>query len=123
MDKTDFPDFYMTSTESYALGRKRKCYRVKRIHADGRDDYLLIRIDPPLDGRRYGIDNDQVSELIIAARHKGISLFPIRAWPVSVYVLYALILHPESYDTLKDDELTLIDWAEIYLSEENIPTM
>jgi hypothetical protein len=114
------PDFYMTSSESNELKQLRKCYRIKRFHAPRRDDYLLIHISPPFEIRENGIIGDQISELIIATRHKGVSLFPIVQWPVSVYVLRVVNKNPTELDKIEDDELALIGWAEIYDSQLKI---
>jgi hypothetical protein len=114
------PDFFMTSSEDDNLKRTRKCYRVKRIRANRRDDYLLIQVSPPFMDSKSGDSSDQINFLIIASRHKGVSLFSIREWPVSVYVLRALIDNPERRDNLKDSELELIGWAEIYSSQLSI---
>jgi hypothetical protein len=111
------PDFYMTSNESLPLGRPRKCYRIKRIHANRRDDYLLVQVTPPLEIQLSGGTSNPIDELIIASRHKSESLFPIKKWPVTVYVLRPLVENPKERDVLKDDELVLIGWAEIYDSE------
>lgn len=112
--------FFMTSSEDSKLKQLRRCIPIKRFHAPNRDDYLLIRVTPPLEGHWYGISSGNITELVIATRHKGVSLFPVKKWPVSVYVLRPLINDPEHKDTLRDDELTLIGWAEIYDSQLSI---
>lgn len=108
------PDFYIASNESFTLRAPRKCYRIKRFPADHRDDYLLIRVSPPLEDQQNGSPDNPIDEIIIATRHKGESLFPINKWPVAVYVLRSLIENPKGRDKLNNDELTLIGWAEIY---------
>jgi len=108
------PDFYMSSSEDHRLNQLRSCYRVKRFHVDRRDDYLLIRISPSLGGSSFGVPEAPINELVIASRHKGISLFSISKWPVAVYVLRVLIENPSERNMLSDEELTLIGWAEIY---------
>jgi hypothetical protein len=108
------PDFYMKSSEDYRLNRLRKCYVEKRIHASRRDDYLLIRISPELDGDSFDLPNTSIENIIIATRHNGVSLFPIRKWPVAVYVLHALVEYPAERDKLRDEELKLIGWAELF---------
>lgn len=112
------PDFYMTSNESKNLKPLRKCYITKRIAAEGRDDYLLIQVSPPIEGRDYGLSDQTLIEVIVAAHLVGVTLFPITKWPVSVYVLRALIEDPENRNALRDDELELLAWADLYKSEE-----
>ena len=113
------PDFFMVLGESPGSIQQLKCYGIKRFPAARRDDYLLIRVSPPVDGQRYKVPK-LLSELVIAARHKGVSLFPVRKWPVEVYVLHVLIENPAERDLLKNEELALIDWATIYDSQLNM---
>jgi len=57
--------------------------------------------------------------VIVAARLKEGSLFPVRSWPVYVYVARSLIGNPELRDTMTSDEFKLIAWAELYPSEQD----
>jgi hypothetical protein len=113
------PDFFMILGESPGLVQQLKCYAIKRFPAARRDDYLLIRVAPPVDGQRYDVPN-LITEFVIAARPKGVSLFPVRKWPVEVYVLRILIENPAERDLLKDEELALVDWGTIYHSQLNM---
>jgi hypothetical protein len=108
------PDFYLTSSEDHRLNQPRKCYRVRRFPANRRDDYLLIRISPPIEGRNFGLGDIEVSEVVIASRHNGVSLFPVKKWPISVYLLHTIVQNPAERTMLRENELTLIGWAEIY---------
>lgn len=107
-------DFYLSSSEGYDLGNPRKCYRIKRLQGDTRDDYLLIRIDPPLIGQEYGLGGQDIDEVIVAARYKGDSLFPIVEWPAFVHVARILVDNPGHRDIIHSDELEEIAWAELY---------
>src|SRR4029453_1260160 len=77
------PDFFLASSESYQLMEPRSCKRIKQVHSDNRDDLLLVKVKPPLIGQLYGLGGRNIDTLLIATRHKGDSLFPIRKWPVS----------------------------------------
>jgi hypothetical protein len=48
---------------------------------------MQITIDPPLIGQPFGLGQKDISELLIAARWKGFSLYPVNQWPISVYVI------------------------------------
>jgi hypothetical protein len=48
------PDFFLTSSEGYNLESPRKCYEIKRLYSDSRDDYMLIRVEPSLMGNNMG---------------------------------------------------------------------
>jgi hypothetical protein len=105
------PDFYLVSTEDRKFGEPRACYRLKRMYGDGRDDYLLIRIDPPIIGQRYGLGARDIDKVIIATRHSGGSLFPINEWGLHVHVARVLMDNPESREVIHDSEMEEIDWA------------
>jgi hypothetical protein len=111
------PDFYLASSEGYNLAEPRKCFRIKRLRGDARDDYLLIHIDPPIIGQQYGLGGKDISEVIVATRHKGDSLFPITNWPVFVHVARTLSEHSEEREVLHDGEFEEIAWAELYPTE------
>lgn len=114
----DIPDFFLASSEGYHLEKPRGCKRVKRLRSDNRDDLLLVRIAPPLIGQIYGIGGQDIDALLIATRHRGDSLFPIKEWPVFVHVARLLVDNPEDRETIHDNEFELIAWAELYPTED-----
>ena len=112
------PDFYLASSEGYNMEEPRRCWRVRRVATPGRDDFLLVKIDPPLIGQNYGLGDRDVDLVLIATRHVGSSLFPINEWPIFVHVARPLIENPELHDRLRDDQFQLIAWAALYQTEE-----
>jgi hypothetical protein len=114
----DSPDFYLASTESYALDEPRGCWRIKRLPGDKRDNYLLARIAPALNGATFGLGPCDITKVILATRLEGFTLFPITRWPVYVHVAVPLINDPEQRDVIQMDELQSLAWGELYESEE-----
>jgi len=51
-----------------------------------RGDNMLIDIEPALSGQRFGLGATDITQLIISARHRGQTLYPISEWPFFVYV-------------------------------------
>ena len=92
---------------------------VKRLSCDMRDDYLLITIDPPIIGQKYGLGGKDISEVIVATRYKGDNLFPITNWPLDVHVARLLDNIPESAVKLSSSQFAEIAWAELYPTEES----
>lgn len=113
------PDFYLASTEGYGLDEPRRCWRIKRLATAGRDDLLLIRIDPPLVGQKYCLGARDLDTVVVATRHRGASLFPIQKWPVYVHVARPVVDHPELRDSLLPEEFESIAWAELYRTEDD----
>lgn len=113
------PDFYLASSEGYDLESPRRAWRVKRLSTEGRDDLLLLKVDPPLPGQKYGLGSHDVDMVLVATRHRGSSLFPINEWPTFVHVARPLVEHPELRDYLGSDEFESIAWAELYRTESD----
>lgn len=112
------PAFYLSSADIDPRLAPRRCYPVKRIRCGAQDDCLLIRIDPPLIGQRYGMGGRDIHQLIVAARLVGVSLLQIESWPVDVNIARPLVEHPERRDELRLDELETILWGELYPTED-----
>ncbi len=113
------PDFYLASTEGYELEEPRRCWRVRRLTTANRDDLLLVKIDPPLLGQKYGLQGRDIDLVIVATRHQGSSLFPITEWPVYVHVARLLDNDSEVPDKLREGQFQSIAWAELYRTEED----
>lgn len=95
----------------------RRCKAVKRLRGENRDDYLLISIDPPLNGQTFGLGENDLDQVIVATRHRGQSLFPIKQWPVFVHVARLLVPY-EGQDVVRNNELDAFAWAELYETEQ-----
>ncbi len=108
------PDFYLASTEGYDLEEPREGKCLKRLSFEHRDDLMLVRIEPPLIGQRFGLGSQDIDTVIIGTRHKGESLFPIVRWPVYVHVARPLVADVQERSSLRDSEFETIAWAEIY---------
>jgi len=115
---TPAPDFFLASSESYDLEGPRVCWRIRRLATVDRDDLLLIRIAPPLIGQKYGMGAQDIDEVVVAARHRGSSLFPISEWPIAVHVARLKKALPANNDQVGADALDLIAWAELYPTAE-----
>lgn len=113
----DNPDFFLASSEGYRLEEPRSCKRIKRVSSDNRDDLLLVKVEPPLIGQPYGLGGRDIDTLLVATRHKGDSLFPVKEWPVFVHVARLLIENPEEREQIHDNEFESIGWAELYATE------
>ena len=117
VDPLKLPEFYLASSEGYDMESPRRCRAVKRLRSEHRDDLLLIDIDPPLIGQKYGLGGRDVDQVVVASRHQGEPLFPIKRWPVFVHVVLLLVPH-EGQNAVRSDELRAIAWAELYETEE-----
>jgi hypothetical protein len=116
---TRVPDFYMSSSESLNLRDVRRCWRIRRIASDSRDDLLLTKIQPAIRSSTYDLASD-LDTVILASHLQGESLFPIGTFPdrpLPVYVAHSLIEDLAERSFIGDSELELLAWAELYPSE------
>ena len=104
------------------LAITRACWIKGRLRDGGRDDYMLIDVEPPVVGQPFGLGDEDINQLIISTRHQGYTLFPVTEWSSSVYI--ARILDPSILETksFSKDQVALIGWGEIFRTEaERIP--
>jgi len=112
------PNYYLASTEGYNLEDPHKVFVLKQLRGMHRDDYHLVSIDPPIIGQKYGLGGKDITEVILASRLEGDTLSIINNYPMAVYVFLPLKDIIINSDELKDDDIELIAWAEIYQNEE-----
>lgn len=109
------PIFYLTTAGEYKLlSKPRACWFVRRLRDVNRDDYMLVRVDPPLVGQSFGLGGNDITTLLLSTRHQGFSLYPVNAWPTNVYV--ARIADPQvlNSDSFTREQVQLIAWGEIF---------
>jgi len=75
---------------------------------------MLIDIEPPIIGQSFGLAGRDITKLILSARGKGCSLFPVTEWPCHVYV--ANILDDDITKTLAIErkQTEVIAWGVIF---------
>lgn len=75
---------------------------------------MLVEIEPSLIGQNYGLGSQDITNLILSARHEGFSLFPVQEWPCHVYV--ARILDDTITRTLAftRSQVEVIAWGMIF---------
>jgi hypothetical protein len=79
------------------------------VDATDRDDYWLAAVDPPFIGQRYGLGASDISEVILATKFAGHSLFDERRIiPVSVARIVDGGICPE---TLRPEQIEVILWC------------
>lgn len=112
------PTFYIVSTDDTTIEEPRACFALRRIAYGSRDDYLVVKIDPPLIGQEYGLGGKDIDVLVVAAKHQGVTLFPIKEWPVYVYVFRPLIDPSLLRGHIPPKSLQMISWSELHPTME-----
>jgi len=110
----DPPAFFLSAAGEYKpLSSPRACWVEARLRNVARDDYMLVRIDPPVQVQARGITK-QIAHVILLARYVGYSLFPISEWPSYVYVY--TVLDPIIIKTRELDhhQVEMLAWGMIF---------
>ena len=109
------PIFYLTTAGEYKLlSQPRACWFLRRLRDVNRDDYMLVKIVPPLIGQSFGLGGNDVTELLLSTRHQGFSLFFARREPMEVYVARVVdpkVLQAESFTR---EQVELIAWGTVF---------
>lgn len=121
------PDFYMAATDVYRLERPLHCWQIKilrrdegnsqrtgSVNATVRDEYLLIKVDPP-----FVIRGRHVDEVLVAAKDPNVSWSSVGTWPVFVFVLNVHVKDVARRHTIRDDEFMVLEWAALFKTEED----
>jgi hypothetical protein len=79
---------------------------------------MLVRIDPPILGQKYGLGALNIDHLILSARLAGRSLYPIKEWPCHVYVMR--IVNDQILKTLflGKADVQMISWGTLHRTFE-----
>jgi len=113
------PDFFMSTAGEYEpLAAPRVSWEKARLRDVVRDDHMLIEIEPGLAGQRFGLGSIEIVQLIISARHRGRTLYPISEWPLYVYV--ARIPDRAIIESLSftREQIELIAWGTLFRTRE-----
>ena len=117
--KQQSPDFYLSTAGEYeGLAAPRACWQKARLRDEARDDYMLIEIEPVLDGQRFGLGDKDITSLIISSRHRGQTLFPISEWPSFVYVARIVDDVVLSSVSFTREQVELIAWGTLFRTLE-----
>ncbi|MGI6123703.1 MAG: hypothetical protein ACOYIG_05840 [Acetivibrionales bacterium] len=107
--------FYLTTAGEYKLlSKPRACWFIRRLKDANRDDYMLVKIAPPLIGQPFGLGEADVHELLLSTRHRGYSLYPVTEWPTYVYVARVVDQSVFEAESFTREQVQLIAWGMIF---------
>lgn len=106
-------DLFLTSTELRESYAPRTVKIVRRLATETRDDLALVHITPPLPKDVYGTEDD-LTELILATRLQGDTLFPLSNLPVAVYVCRFVAPVDSDTEAIDSEKLSILDWGELH---------
>jgi hypothetical protein len=110
-------DFYLRLNEG--MGEPRACWRKARLRDMGRDDWMLVAIEPPVIGQPYGLGREDIYQLLLATRHQGQTLFPVSEWPAHVYVVRILDKSVLDQEEFGASQTEIIEWGVLHRTYED----
>lgn len=117
MDKP--PQFFLSTAGEYGpLAAPRACWQQAQLRDNVRDDYMLIDIEPALDGQRFGLGATDITQLIVSARRQGQTLYPISEWPFFVYVARIVDEAVLESHVFTREQVELIAWGMLFRTHE-----
>jgi hypothetical protein len=113
------PDFFMSTAGEYGpLAAPRACWERARLRDSVRDDHMVIDIEPVLEGQSFGLGATDITRLILSARHRGQTLYPVSEWPLFVYVARIVDNAVLDTGTITRGQVELIAWGELFRTRE-----
>lgn len=109
---SEAPTFYIVSTESQVLYQPRRCWIRRALKFGERNDFALVEIDPLVE-----FAGQKSEYVVLASRWHGRTVFDIKEWGMPVYVFLLRSDQRHSTATLREEDIELVAWAEIYPDE------
>lgn len=109
------PAFFLGSSEHRGeWARARSCWVIDHKSMENGRDCVLIEIAPPIIGQLFGLGDNDIDKLILTSRwsDSGFPAVTIGAMPVLIYRI--LNLRVLSEFSLRDSDVELTAWGEIY---------
>ena len=115
------PDFYLTTAGEFPpLTAPRACTAIGRLRDNVRDDYMLVEVEPPISGTECGLaEREVVTQLLLASKWRGLTLFPVAEWPMPVYVMVAVDPAIVNARSFRSDQVRMIAWGTLHRTIED----
>ena len=110
--------YYLSSLESERFETTRECVFLKRLRFNTGKECALVRLSPAIIGQDFGVSGD-ISIFVVANRHKGEGLTPIRRFPCFIHVARLLIRDIESKQVIAKEDLQVVGWCELYRTRDD----
>lgn len=111
------PTYFLSSLDSARFSAVRRCVVRRLVRFDTGKPAIVATIDPPVVGQDLG-RSDDVTTVLLVARHAGHPVDPIESFPCFVHI--AIADDTGSLETpVRADRLRTIGWGELYRTAED----
>jgi len=106
---------FLASTEHGGdWARVRCCLVVESIKDAKGQEYLWVKIDPPVIGQPFGLGSEDIHDLLLTPRYEKSPLHPIAQSPLLVQVFRLINKTELTKEVINPQDMTLAAWSEIY---------
>ena len=117
--QAELPDFFLGSSEQRDEWAEARACRIRgQLDGPHGAEYVWIQIDPPVIGQPYGLESEDIRDLLISPHYEGSSLVSPINYPVPVYVYRVLNTDILANLTFQAEDVALVAWGEIYETKE-----
>lgn len=111
--------YWLSSLDSIRFEPVRRCDVVRSLVFDTGKPALLADISPGVIGQDFGRGGDDITRVVLSARHEGESVDPITSFPCFVHISIPAQGYDELQSPVRADDLTNIGWGELYRTEDD----
>ena len=101
-------------------GAKISCYKKRRLDGGHPDGYLLCEINPKINGQKYGLGGKNISNIILASRHKGVSIFNDSLDGMHVHIAFLKAAPAIAQFDVSKEQLKSIGWGILHEKGEKV---
>jgi len=105
--------YFLSSLESTKFSVTRECVFQRRLRFGTGKECVLVKVSPPVIGQEYAVCGD-VELFVLAARHKGRGLSPIKEFPCFVFIARPLIDDIGAREEIAKEDVEVVAWGELY---------
>lgn len=106
-------DFYLKITEGLNSNITRECRCIKQLSFGERDDLVVVNISPSLTYQDPIDGNIELDQIALAGRHLGYPIYPLKHWPIYVYVVRLKNIFDTNLLELSKENIENIAWGEL----------
>lgn len=109
--------YYLSSLDSERFEPVRECTIERSLAFDSGKPAVQARLSPAVDGQDFDRASD-IEQVILAARHEGVSIDPVSEFPCFVFITILRSGYDRLETPLRNDDLEIIGWGELYRTQE-----
>ena len=110
--------FYLSSLESKAFKKVRKCILKKKISFDTGKDVYIAKIDPPLENGEL-FRNQEIDQILLSHRHEGHLISTSSVFPIFVFICRFRGEISKIASKINSSQVQILAWGELYRSYED----